>query len=316
MRVTLNEKDHVYTVDGEIASISVTELLKKHGLAPDYSGVSAATKEKSAKRGKQVHEDLEKVLNTADYEPKTEQGKQFKEWVSDNLDCGVGEQLLAYVQDGLIIAGTADVLGITKQGELIIGDHKNTAKFAREYVSWQVSIYDYFLRRIGEEKINGRKLSWCGASAFYCFHYNPESGDMTVYTLDKIPDLEIERLLECEKTGEKYERAELAIEPELREKFLAAEERFVLLETETKKAQEERDNLRNELCALMEKQRITSWESPDKRVLVSYIFPTDKIVVDSKKLKERYPNVFTECQKMSHTKAHLRVTVRDEGKGE
>ena len=40
MRIDFDEKNHIYRVDGDIASISVTELLHKHGLAPDYSGVS------------------------------------------------------------------------------------------------------------------------------------------------------------------------------------------------------------------------------------------------------------------------------------
>ena len=42
MKIELEEKNHTYFVDGEIASISITELLRKHGLAPDYGSVSKA----------------------------------------------------------------------------------------------------------------------------------------------------------------------------------------------------------------------------------------------------------------------------------
>ena len=94
MIIEFEEKGHVYSVNGEIASISVTELLAKHGLAPDYSGVDKKKLRESSAIGKEVHKDLENVLNVAGYEPKTQQGKQFKEWVEQNLDCGVGEQML------------------------------------------------------------------------------------------------------------------------------------------------------------------------------------------------------------------------------
>ena len=106
MIVDFEEKGHIYSVNGEIASISVTELLTKHGLSP-YSGVNKAKMKESADVGKEIHKDLEDILNVAGYEPKTEQGKQFAEWVKENLDCGVGEQMLGFESYGLVIAGTA-----------------------------------------------------------------------------------------------------------------------------------------------------------------------------------------------------------------
>lgn len=311
MVIEFEEKDHIYSVNGEIASISVTELLAKHGLAPDYSGINKQKLRESAEKGKEVHKDLENILNIAGYEPTTEQGKQFKEWVDKNLDCGVGEQMLGYERDGMIIAGTADVMGISKNRKfVIVGDHKNTAKFHREYVSWQVSLLDYFANRLGKEKVNGKLLNWKGAKEFYCFHYDPKTGKMTVYELEKVPDEEIEKLLDCEYNNTIYERPMLVIDPELQEKYLQAEAHFMSIEEQAKKAQETRDELRAELLALFEKQGIKRWESPDKKLLVTYVAPFDRMGVDSKKLKEKYPQAFTECQKLTKVKASLKVTIR------
>lgn len=317
MQIEFEEKGHIYSVNGEIASISVTELLAKHGLAPDYTGISKAKMKESSDIGKMVHKDLEDVLNTAEYEPKTEQGKHFAEWVEKNLDCGVGEQMLAFEHEGLIIAGTADVMAIGKDGKtLIIGDHKNTAKFHREYVSWQVSLLDYFARKLGKEKVNGKILNWKGAKEFYCFHYDPKTGEMTVYTLDKVADEEIERLIEAEYNNEIYKRPELVIDPELQEKYLLAEQQVILMEQETKKIQETRDELRQQILTLFEQQGIKSWESPDKKLLVTYVAPMDRLGVDSTKLKTKFPQVFSECQKVTHIKAQLRVKLRGEEDGE
>ena len=92
MNITFTEKGHVYSVNGEIASISVTELLARHKLSPDYAGVSKKVLSQKAEQGTKIHKDLESVLNVVGYVPTTEQGKRFIEWVSNNIDCGVGEQ--------------------------------------------------------------------------------------------------------------------------------------------------------------------------------------------------------------------------------
>jgi hypothetical protein len=310
MEVRFTEKGHIYTINGEIASISVTELLSKHGIAPDYSNVDKAKLKESAKQGKQVHKDLENILNKANYEPTTEQGKNFKKWVEKNLDCGVGEQMLGYEYKGLLIAGTADIMGILKNGALTISDHKNTSNVNKEYVSWQVSLLDYFARKLGEEKINGKLLKWKGATKFFCFHYDKDNGDMKVVELDKIDDSEIERLIECEYNNEKYQRKQLVIDKELQEKYLKAEQVCFVLEQKYEELKKTRDNLREQIKSLFESQRIKSWESPNKSVLITYVEPVDRISVDSAKLKKEYPQVFGTCQKITKVKSQIRVKIR------
>lgn len=311
MQVSFEEKGHIYSVNGEIASISVTELLTKHKLSP-YSGVNNARMKDSADVGKAIHKDLEDILNVASYEPKTEQGKQFAEWVKENLDCGVGEQMLGYESNGLVIAGTADVMAIAKDKTLIIADHKNTSQFHREYVSWQVSLLDYFARKLGKEKVNGKILNWKGAKRFICFHYDPKTGKMTTYELDKVSDEEIERLLDCELHDEIYQRPMLVIDPELQVQFLRAEEYLAQVELTYKLAEENAKTIREQMLNLFEKQGIKSWESPTGKVKVTYVEPSERLSVDSAKLKKDYPQVFSECQKLSKVKAQIRVKVRGE----
>lgn len=311
VQIEFEEKGHIYFVNGDIASISVTELLAKHGLSP-YGKTKTGAMKESAEKGKEIHKDLENILNEPAYKPKTKQGEQFAEWVKQNLDCGVGEQMLGFEKEGLIIAGTADVMAIGKDRTLIIADHKNTSQFHREYVSWQVSILDYFARKLGREKINGKLLNWKGAKKFFCFHYDTKTEEMTVHELKKVDDEEIERLLDCELHGEIYQRPNLIIDPELEKRYLAAEENFIAFEKQAKEAQKARDDLRAEILKLFEEQKIKSWESPDKKVLITYIPQAEQIRVDSSKLKTKYPQVFTECQKISKVKSQIRVTFRGE----
>lgn len=309
MNITFTEKGHVYSVNGEIASISVTELLARHKLSPDYAGVSKKVLSQKAEQGTRIHKDLESVLNVVGYVPTTEQGKRFSEWVSNNIDCGVGEQKLALEYKGIIMAGTADVMGIMKDGTLFIGDHKNTSKIYNEYVSWQVSLLDYMARKIGDEKVNGRKLNWKGAKHFYCFHYNNE-GEMDVRELEKVPDKEIERLLDCEINSEQYQRAELAIEKDMAEQFMQAEKEFFEIETLAKQAKAKRDEMRTKIQALFEAQGIKSWESPDGAIKVTYSLPYGRLDVDGEKLKKDYPMVYEKCLKAVKVAGSIKVKIR------
>lgn len=306
MFVDFEEKDHIYSVNGNIAEISVTELLQKHGLAPDYSGVSREVLKRKANKGKKIHEDCGKVMNEKDYTPVTKEGEQFAKWVATNLDSGVGELKIGYENNGLTIAGTADFVGIMKDKQLVIGDHKTTSKFEREYVSWQVNLYDYFLRVLGDEKLNGHLLNWRGANKFYCLWYN--KGELQPIELEKMPDAEIKRLLECEAKGTKYERKELVVDKELQLQFKQAEEYLVQVEQTYKQAQENAKKIREQMLSLFEKQGIYSWKTDD--IQVTYVISKDKESIDTKRLKQEEPTLYSRYLKLTKVKPFLRVTVK------
>lgn len=308
MLIEFDESTHTYFVDGDVANISVTELLAKHGLAPDYSGVNKKSLAYASKRGKEVHKDLENIFNKKDYTPTTKQGEQFAKWVKENVDCGVGEQMLAYNYKSMIFVGTADVMAIMKDGAYMVGDHKNTSKFHREYVSWQVSLLDYFARKLGTRNVNGKQIIWKGATKFYCFHYDPKIFEMRVYELDKVPDREIERLLECEYQGEIYTRQELAIDKRFAEKFEKAEQYVLQVQETLRMAEENARKYREEMLSYFEQQGIKSWET--ENIKVTYVPQMERLSVDSKALKEKYPNAYSECQKLNKVKAQLRIKKR------
>lgn len=312
MKISLEEKNHVYRLNNNIANISVTELLAKHDLAPKYDFVDEEVLKASSKKGTDIHKDLENILNKADYTPETKQGRQFAKWVSENLDSGVGEQKLGLEFGGWRLCGTADVMGIMKDGTLLVGDHKITSVFHREYVTWQVSILDYMARRLGKEPVNGKILNWKGASNFICFHYDPKTSKMKAITLTKIPDEEIERLIDCEYNGEKYYRKELVAEEKFKQKFLKAEEKLLKMELAYKKAQENAQQLREQMLKLFEEQHILKWKSNDGLLQVTYVAPAETTRVDTNKLKKEYPQVYSECQTISKKKSYVRITIKQE----
>ena len=57
--VAFNEWLHVYTASDGHTLIGATELMKRHGLSPDYGGISKDVLEKAAARGTAIHQLLQ-----------------------------------------------------------------------------------------------------------------------------------------------------------------------------------------------------------------------------------------------------------------
>lgn len=314
MRVELEEKEHIYFLNGDMANISITELLAKHKISPDYLGVSKEKLRESAERGKVIHKDLENVVNQREYFPNTIYGEAFQDWAKNNLSCGVGEQPIGYDYNGLLICGTIDLIGFLKKDDTpIIADYKTTSVVHEEAVSWQLSLGDYFLRKLGNETINGKVINWKGAKKFYCFHL--KDGKINIVEIPKINDKEIERMLKAEYGGKIYQRPRLVVSKNLKSQFLKAETTLAEIEKQRVEAEKVAKELREKIKALFEKQGIKSWETDN--IKVSYVEPMDKMILDSKKVKEIYPNVFAECLKLSKVESQIRIKLKggkDDGK--
>lgn len=312
MEILFDKEEHRYTANGEIASVSVTQLLRKHGLAPNYSGVSAEVLKASAERGTDIHRDLELLLSMKDYEPFTAEGQAFSKYVDKFIDCAIPEQILGYKYKSMWICGTADVIGYFKDKEkgCFVADHKTTANINKEYVSWQVSILDYMLRKLGKEQINGKSFKgWKGADKFMCFHYGKD-GDLKVVELDKVADEEIERLFECEYKGEIYQRKELVLDDEIETNMITITKQINEYDKAVKILKAEQDKIKELIIKAMKEQGIKSIKNDF--FSIAYIPEQARITVDSKKLKTDYPQVYTECVKLSKVKEQLKITIKGE----
>ena len=271
MEIKFNEKNHTYTVNGEYCNISITQLLRKHHLAPDYKGVSDETLAKAAERGTNIHKDLECLLKYPDYDPFTKEGEAFKRYIDEFIDCAAAEQMLAINYKGMWLAGTADVIGFFKNKDkgCFVADHKTTSAINREYVSWQVSIIDYILRHLNEN-INGKVINWKGADELLCFHYGKD-GDMQVIKLNKVSDEEIERLLEAEYCGLIYERKELAIDDEIKGNMLNVARSINETEKTLKKLKEQQKKYLDIIKKEMETQGIKKIENDYFKIQYPFI---------------------------------------------
>ena len=134
--------DHSYRL-GDKVLISVTQLLKKHGLSTDYSAVNQNVLNAKAARGTLIHKEIEDYLKTGE-QGFTSELYDFINILEENaLQLGASEHIV----HNDILAGTVDFMGYTVKDKhdktMYIGDIKTSIAVNREAVRWQLSLYEY-----------------------------------------------------------------------------------------------------------------------------------------------------------------------------
>lgn len=301
--VDFDENTHSYSVNGDIAKLSVTELLAKHKLSPDYSVVDREILEKSAMRGRIIHKDLENVAKNGTYKAETPEGDKLYEYLSNYRSMAqlIAEKPMGMIwNDKLIIGGTPDLI-ILMQNSSIIIDHKTTSVIHKKAVAWQLSILDYMAQF--------NIPNYVRANKFYCFF----KGEMV--EIEKIPDTQIEMLLDCEMNDELYTEPSLVVsDTQFAMQYEQAEQIFMQKKKELDELEKNIKEFRAKLQTLFEEQGIQSWISPSGSIQISYVSGTTTDKVDDEKLKTLYPEIYKECTKKSTRKPYLKISMKKENK--
>ena len=300
MRVTFRESDHTYWL-GDKQLISVTQLLKKHGIMPNYSGVSADVLNKAAEKGTAIHKEIEEYIKNGEVGFTSE----FLDFIDIceklNFEPTHSEVLLPKYDipddaiDDYIYAGTADIIGMI-DSNLVLADIKTTAKVDKRAYAWQLSLY---------ERLTGTHFD-----QMYIFHLRDDKS--TPILIEHIPDEEIDKLLECERTGKIYSEpnSDLIIPIELLARAEDAERELARVELLKKEAESTAKEFRQALYELMEQQNIASWETLDKSMLITRVAPVTKTTIDSTKLKMEMPDIAEKYAKTSTASGYVRITIR------
>lgn len=285
--IRFDKESHEY-FDGEKPLISVTQLLRKHGLAPDYSRVSKTLLEKSAERGNRIHEEVEALFKD-NAEPASEEGLSVRQWLSTRELSDVSCENIVWND---IVAGTYDIL-CSLDGELTLMDIKTTSTRQSDYWTWQLSLYAYLLeqggvhvQRMGDLWLHDGRAEWC-------------------MTLPK-PTEEVERLLECERAGSSY-LAQLDADEDALVRAVSDDAKAIMeAEAFIKEAKARVQDGYDKILAEMERRGAKSVEGHGIRI--TYVSPQKRVTFDSKAFKADHPEYDGRYDKTSEVKASLRVT--------
>lgn len=288
-----NEETHEYFLEGK-KLISVTQLMRKHGLAPDYSNVDETVLRAKAERGTLIHKEIEEYIK-----------KGVIGWSSEVIafaDYRKHKQIEIIASEEKvhndIVAGTVDLL-LREEGQPIIADIKTTYQIHKESVSWQLSIYLYLMDdEIAYSHFKGQ-----------VFHFDKE-GLLTVVDIPLKPFEEVEKLLYCERNGLIYKQDLTTRDKILLNELADTEALIKKIEDQKKQAEEEAKVLREKLLEAMEKHSIKSFEND--KIKLTYVAPTTRSTIDSKRLKEELPDIAEQYTKTSEVKATLKITLKGE----
>lgn len=286
-----DKEAHAYWSDDGRRLISVTQLLRKHGLAPDYSGVPEGVLKAKAERGTMIHKEIE------DYVKRGEAGisAELLAFIAATEKLGCRPIASEETVGNDIAAGTFDLLLDYGDRDFAIADVKTTYALHKESVAWQLSLYAYLS---GNPRIK-RGEAW---------HFGPKG--LHILGIPLKPKEEVERLLECERNGEIYEpKAGIIPESQL---ALMAQAQAIIEEAEERKKRAEKDleSVKEAIMEAMMENGMTKYE--DSRIRITLVGPTERVTIDSKALKSEFPEVYEAVRKTSRAKASLRIALKGE----
>lgn len=186
MEVEFLKENHIYLYKGWKVIPSVSQLLRT--LFPNnYKDVPKHILERAANHGTAVHKAIQEWenCNTEYMENVSEEVSNsviaYDKIMGDNEVYIINQEQIVYYKD--IYAGTYDMLAEVNGVKSLI-DIKTTYRVDKEYLSWQLSLYNYALKSMGIEDIE----------KFYCI-WLPKKSKAKLIEIKIKSDEEIERFL-------------------------------------------------------------------------------------------------------------------------
>lgn len=290
------EDTHKYfLVDAETGDIikeliSVTTLMAKHGLSPNYDGIPTETMQKKAEYGKLVHSEIENYVKNGEI-GFTSELSEFIDYLHNNDLKPLKSEFIVFND---VVAGTVDMLGEYCGIAPVMADYKTTATLHKETLRWQLSLYEY--------------LSGGSVDLLQAFHFTDKG--LKVIDIEPIPTEEIEKLLEAERNGEIYQGRQLAVADGLLEKIAEAEKKIENFELLKKEVEAERDALKEQLTTAMREQRVDLFETD--KIRIKYTAPTTQERIDSTRLKKELPDIAKQYTKIVNVKDKVTITLKGE----
>lgn len=142
-KITFLENEHIYLLNDTYVIPSVTQILSF--IFPDkYKGIPEYILKNKSQYGTKIHEAIEKfesegIIEKLDYIQEASFNQYLRLKKEHNIEVIDQEQIIHYKD---IYCGRYD-MSANVNGEYSLIDIKTTAELDLEYLSWQLSLYDY-----------------------------------------------------------------------------------------------------------------------------------------------------------------------------
>lgn len=290
--VVFIEESHQYFLgDKELQGITSTLIPKAY--PSTYMGIDQETLENAAARGTFMHRVIEGYLNDGTYYEGLPELDNFIKIMADNkLTCLATEYI---VSDNEKFASAIDLVMVNKKGEICLVDLKRTSELHFEEVALQLSIYKRWFERMNP-----------GLDVAHIYVLRLRDNECDFVELNPVSDGFFKGLIEAYNKGLPF--VPFHFYGNLPSQLVSAEEQIAYFMAKVGEIKEKVDKLKSGLYDLMEQYNVKSWKG--EKVSITRVLPSVSVSVDSKKLKESYPDIYKECLKQSKRKGSLKITVK------
>jgi hypothetical protein len=288
--VVFNPENHTYIYEGKQLS-GVTSLLSATLFKDKYSGIDEEVLRKAAAYGTSVHETIE-LFETMGFDDVGNELTNYKKICKEHGIRAIESEYL--VSDNSRIASSIDLVMENAAREVVLVDIKTTSGgIDRDYLSWQLSIYAYLFELQTGILVEELACVWLR---------HEESEYMTIPRRSNgdVMQLLDEYFSGCEVTVEKQN-----LPMEVKNIANAISE----VEKHLKDLTAQRDILKDKILWLMKANQCEKVEI-DGKVLITYVAPTTKESLDTKKLKDENPELYEKYVRQSDVKESLRITIK------
>ena len=289
-KLMFDEATHTYYREDGSTLISVTQVMEKHGLSPNYDGVDDKILKARGERGTLIHKEIE------DYIKKGEIGftKECAEFVSYAREHNLKIVACEVIYHNDIMAGTCDLV-IEEDGKYVFCEHKATSTLYKDSVAWQDTLYAC---------LSGLPHKDC-ADYCYAFHYTDDG--LKVVKIPLKPKEEAEKLIQAEREGRLY-KAELEVSDTELAVIYEAEKIIKKAKEDTEKAKARRKQVYEAVIKAMREKGIKTYETPTMRITIKDEYV--KTDIDGKRLKEEKPQIYKEYTKTTNVSESLVITLK------
>lgn len=304
----LNQSDVIYIE--ETHEYFTPDFKKLHGITGfineqlfpgKLDGIPESVLSLATERGERVHEECENIDNEG-IEAESKQGENYLRLKSDFGLTHIASEYI--VTDNEFIASPIDKVYLGRySNSVILGDIKTTYKLDMLYLSWQLSIYAYFFQKQNPNLIVDHLLAiWLRG----------DDND-TIVPVERIPDKEIEIFLQCCKEGLKYVdncSADFYVAKlnDLPEKVNNVEESVYQLIEIQKTLDEQMNKFKSQLLELMKEAKADNIKGDLITITRKKAYSRESL--DTKALKEKYPDIYVEFIKYSDVKESIQIKAK------
>ena len=268
-----------------------------------YEGISQKTLDDAKARGKHIHQ----LCQWYDETGAVSDEEQLQDYIgfTENLTHIASEYL---VSDEKHFASAIDKIYQGEEG-VILGDIKCTSELHEENVTAQLSIYAMLFEQMNP-KVKVEKLIaiWL-PKPMYGKGKIIECKRIPVHICKEILDTFINSPWEVDEIRAKINENTLpAVSEFVIQQFRDVEQKLADFEKKASYYKEAAENIRSGLLSLMQENDVKKWEG--ERIILTRKLASKRQTLDSKKVKELYPDVYDECVKESTTSESLLIKIK------